>query len=523
MPDRPTAGSVETRTAPQTIAPTVDDRRLHGVVPYNVESRDLGGWREVIDAGALDGANLDDLIANVDHAGVPLGRHPGTLTIEDRADGLHWSVDLPASRSDVRDAVQRGDLRSTSWRMVVARDRWDGDVRHVQAISELRDVSVVTAPAYPAAVAEYRSTPTPSTEEPAMPTPVTPPTPEVDEDPAPTARAGTLRVEDRTASVEARSVEDRFDDVIRTVNRGEARSLTTTTANDLTPADVSTMLVDRLARTSVALSSGIKVISTDRTTVSWPQVISDPTPAFYNELDVIAPSDPVFATLTADPKKIAVRTEFSNEVLDDSVPDAATVVRNLMLRALSEKLDVTVFEGDAIADPKAFNGLKNTAGIQTVSMGTNGATITSLTPIADAVEMLELVNATAGAIVMHPRTWADLRLLRDDSGAAAGTGGYFIDPLGNVSARPTLFGTPVYLTTALSITETQGTASNASSIYVYATGEAGPILVRRQDVTIELDRSRLFDKDASEMRGKMRADLLVPQPSAVVRVVGVKP
>jgi hypothetical protein len=38
-----------------------------------------------------------------------------------------------------------------------------------------------------------------------------------------------------------------------------------------------------------------------------------------------------------------------------------------------------------------------------------------------------------------------------------------------------------------------------------------------------LDRSRLFDKDASEMRGTLRATFVVPQATAVVRVIGVIP
>jgi hypothetical protein len=32
----------------------------------------------------------------------------------------------------------------------------------------------------------------------------------------------------------------------------------------------------------------------------------------------------------------------------------------------------------------------------------------------------------------------------------------------------------------------------------------------------------LFDRDMSEMRGKLRADLIVPNPAAVVRVIGVR-
>ncbi len=70
---RPEAGSLEQRSAPDI---AVDGRRLRGVIPYGVESRALpGGWREVIEPGALNAAKLDDLVVTVDHAGIPLGRY----------------------------------------------------------------------------------------------------------------------------------------------------------------------------------------------------------------------------------------------------------------------------------------------------------------------------------------------------------------------------------------------------------------------------------------------------------------
>jgi Escherichia/Staphylococcus phage prohead protease len=161
--NRPTPGAVEERTAPAT-APTVDGRKLRGLIPYGVESRDLGGWTEVVDAGALDGARLDDLIATREHdRSKLLGRHPTTLSTEDRSDGFHWAADLPNSPAgeDVRVAVERGDLRATSWRMIVAPggERWEGNRRHVQKIAELLDVTVTAAPAYAAAAAELRSQP----------------------------------------------------------------------------------------------------------------------------------------------------------------------------------------------------------------------------------------------------------------------------------------------------------------------------------------------------------------------------
>src|SRR3954454_20175639 len=122
MADRPKLGQMEERTAPtEAAAPIVDGRKLRGLIPYNVESRDLGGWREVIDRGALDGAVLDDLIATREHdRSKLLGRHPATRATEARGDGLHWSADLPSSPvgEEVRVAVERGDLRASSWRQV---------------------------------------------------------------------------------------------------------------------------------------------------------------------------------------------------------------------------------------------------------------------------------------------------------------------------------------------------------------------------------------------------------------------
>ena len=124
----------------------------------------------------------------VDHGGVPLGRYPGTLELEDRADGLHWAVDPPESRADIREAVERGDLRAGSWRMVVGRDEWRGDVRHVHEIAELQDVAVATRPAYRDAVVEYRSTDPAEGQEDTM-----------SEHAQPAARAGhSTAVEDRT-------------------------------------------------------------------------------------------------------------------------------------------------------------------------------------------------------------------------------------------------------------------------------------------------------------------------------------
>ncbi len=192
---RPTPGQLEERAQPlQT-----DGRRLRGVIPFGVESREMpGGWTEVIEPTALRGARLDDLTLTVEHAGIPLARHPGTLTIEERADGAHWSAEPPQSRQDVIEAVSRGDLRSASFRMKVARDEWRGDVRHVHEIAELRDVSLVAQPAYPSAAVELRSNPEATVPNepvapPATPTETAPETTEARSAPIPPGRRSKAR------------------------------------------------------------------------------------------------------------------------------------------------------------------------------------------------------------------------------------------------------------------------------------------------------------------------------------------
>ena len=231
MNTRPTPGTVEERTAAYAPAPAVDGRRLHGLIPYSVESRDLGGFTEIIEPGALVGADLTDLIATREHdRSKLLGRHPTTLSVENRADAFAWSVDLPQSPvgEDVRVAVERGDLRSTSWRMVVGTDRWDGNVRHVTKIAELRDVTVTASPAYgDAAVAEYRST-------------------EISDKAATAANTNPGKAQEAVMGTEPEQTDEAATAEDRTEPATTTSTATSTTASTTTPTDGSLRVADRV-------------------------------------------------------------------------------------------------------------------------------------------------------------------------------------------------------------------------------------------------------------------------------------
>lgn len=328
------------------------------------------------------------------------------------------------------------------------------------------------------------------------------------DDPAPTPATGGLRVEDRAAEPPP-TVEARVIDALRSINKGEARSLSTTTASPVTPEEQGTFLWDKLRAASVMLAAGVRVIPTSREKVVWPRLTADVAPDWYAEEEQIAAGDPGFGTLEADPHKLAHRVELSNEVIDDSTPSITDVLNSHLATMLGLKLDASMLIGNPAANADSIRGLKYVASIQTISMGTNGAALTNYDPLIRAVGMLRDANVPGPyAVVMATRELTALELLKEATGS-------------NLQLAAPADLPPIYTTTQLPVNETKGTASNASSAYVFAPAEI--VLVRRADAQIELDRSRLFDKDMSEMRAKARADLVVPNPVAVVQVNGIIP
>jgi HK97 family phage major capsid protein len=267
---------------------------------------------------------------------------------------------------------------------------------------------------------------------------------------------------------------------------------------------------DLLAAQSVALRSGIRVIRTERDVVHVPHVVADPAANWTAEAATITPSDPNYEDIVSTPRKLATLTTISNELIADSQPDVVELLSMQVARALALKYDLGVFEGSGT--PPEIRGLKNITGIQTAAL--TGA-LADLDPFATAITALATFNATATAIVMHPRTWGQLMALKEGT---ASNKALLQDSAGSASqgVRYALFGVPVYLSSQISVAEGAGAESSA---YVYDASQV--VAVFRQDTRIELDRSRLFNTDQSELRAIMRADVVVPNPKAVYRISAI--
>jgi HK97 family phage prohead protease len=163
---------LETRsvTAELRVATSADGTRtISGLIPYNSESVDICGFRELIAPGALASAFDDsaDVLALRDHdPKLLLGRtKSGTLQLTDSAEGLRYTIKLPNTTvgNDLAESISRGDLDATSFGFRCLNDSWaateDGTVIRTLLQVELIEVSPCSFAAYPDSAVSLRSAP----------------------------------------------------------------------------------------------------------------------------------------------------------------------------------------------------------------------------------------------------------------------------------------------------------------------------------------------------------------------------
>ena len=156
----------EIRTLPVELRASGDEesRTIEGVaVVFDSWSRDLGGFTEMIKRGAITQELLDnsDIVMNRDHSDDKMlarwNKGKGTLQLELKDDGLHYSFDAPNSPlgDELLEYLTRGEITTSSFAFVVDKengDEWyrqDGKVhRNIKKIHRLYDVSPVFEPAY---------------------------------------------------------------------------------------------------------------------------------------------------------------------------------------------------------------------------------------------------------------------------------------------------------------------------------------------------------------------------------------
>lgn len=132
-------------------------------IVYNSKT-DLGYFDEIIEAGALDKANLKDVrfLVNHDTSMIPLARsrnnnENSTMQLEVDKDGMGIRVNLDTENNtearNLYSAIKRGDITGMSFMFTIDDEEWenlesDHPTRHIRKIGTVFEVSAVTFPAY---------------------------------------------------------------------------------------------------------------------------------------------------------------------------------------------------------------------------------------------------------------------------------------------------------------------------------------------------------------------------------------
>lgn len=132
---------------------------VDGMIPYGSRSEVIYDFVEIIDPSAFlktlsDGSNVFAFWAH-DEGDVLASRDAGTLTLDNRPEGLGFSIELRATCEDEFAAISRGDVTGVSFGFQTVRDEWDYSPQAngqpaVRTLKEVRLLEISPGVAFPA-------------------------------------------------------------------------------------------------------------------------------------------------------------------------------------------------------------------------------------------------------------------------------------------------------------------------------------------------------------------------------------
>lgn len=242
------------------------------------------------------------------------------------------------------------------------------------------------------------------------------------------------------------------------------------------------------------------------------------TASFFDVGDTWTESTPTFTQQTATLKILGGDADIDNFLIAtrSNVQDLEAAVVQLKAKAVQQKFDDTFVNGDVAVDAKAFDGIdKLTTAGQTISMGTNGATLT----LAKLDELIDLiVGGKPDILLMSKRSRRTLNSLARSSGG-------FLETDRNEFGQMVQFynGIPIGISDYISDAKTVGTSNDCSTIYALQFGEGG-VAGLTSPGGLQVERvGSLEVKDATRTRVKWYVSLALFNTLKLAKLIGVRP
>ncbi|HHY92981.1 MAG TPA: phage major capsid protein [Firmicutes bacterium] len=515
-------GDLELRSFELRLEGTENEPVLAGyAVVYNQDSQPLpfierirpGAFRSSLESGK-------DILALVDHdRGKVIGRTSnGTLALREDNKGLLVEIRPNMETTFGRDVVanvKRRDLTNMSFGFVCKKDEWQGDRREVIE-AELREVSVVSMPAYTGTTIQKRGGSTMKTEERelrqklaglkeqheallrkedltdeergqqlelakeirTLEAQVAAFQPDTKAPPVAAMSAG--QDEQRAAFVNYLRGKD-FDTRAMTVGTG-------TSGGYMAPESFLAEVIRKLEEAS-AMRRLARTITIGAASVKIPRLTSSVSAAWTAEAAAIAPGDPAFDQVEFTPHKLAAITLVSNELLADSAVAVETFLAGLFAEKIAAVEDVAFLNGTGSGQPK---GLLTYAEIEAVTAAS--ATAITADEVIDLYDALPPAYRGNAAWLMHPATMNVLRKLKD-------TQGQYLLVSGLVAGAPaTILGRPVVLTSNMP------TIAAGAKTILFGDLARAYYIVDRQGLEVQRSVDRYFEQDLTAFRAIKRTD-----------------
>jgi HK97 family phage major capsid protein len=217
------------------------------------------------------------------------------------------------------------------------------------------------------------------------------------------------------------------------------------------PTILSAKIFDNVRAKSHVLSAGTQTVMLDSKSQKIAKLITDPTSSWVAESAAITASDPTFDAVEFSAKKLVSRIDASGEWMQDAM-NADQAINFALTGSIANEVDrVALLGASASGEPV---GLKNYTNINSYSMGTNGLALSNYDPYLEAIKLLYDDNSeTPNTAIMAPRTWLAQSKLKDTTN----------QPL---QLPPALAKMKFLQTSKIPVNETQGTAVNASTIFL---------------------------------------------------------